>query len=322
MILLDAPTLRAVLTTVECVEAMRQVFMDTAEGGYYAPVRSRVRPDGESPNGMTLMPSLRMKSPRRWCLKQMVVTPQNSAQGLDPLQGMVLLHDGDTGRILAMADAPELTTLRTAATTALATRTFARSDARTVAIIGAGVQGRNHAIAMRAILPHAQIRLWGRSAEKAAELARETGCEPVASIEAAVRDADVVCTVTAAHDPILRKEWIAPGCHINAVGSSTPAACEIDPALMAAARLFVDRRDAALAESGDVRRALAAGTITEQHIQAELGDVLLGRAPGRASQGEITLYKSLGFGALDLGAIELAANKAQAAGLGTSVSWN
>ncbi|WP_028603801.1 ornithine cyclodeaminase family protein [Ottowia thiooxydans] len=322
MILLDAPTLRAVLTTADCVEAMRQVFMDTAEGGFYAPVRTRVRPEGESPNGMTLMPTLRMKSPRRWCLKQMVVTPQNSAVGLDPLQGVVLLHDGDNGQVLAIADAPELTTLRTAATTALATRAFARPDARTVAIIGAGVQGRTHAAAMRAILPNAQIRLWGRSPEKAAELAREMGCEPFTSIEAAVRDADVVCTVTAAHDPILKKEWIAPGCHVNAVGSSTPAACEIDPALMAAALLFVDRRDAALAESGDVRRAIAAGAITEQHIRAELGEVLLGCAQGRVSTDEITLYKSLGFGALDLGAIELAADKALASGLGKLVSWS
>jgi ornithine cyclodeaminase len=108
---------------------------------------------------------------------------------------------------------------------------------------------------------------------------------------------------------------------VNAVGSSTPAACEIEPALMAAARLFVDRREAALAESGDVRRALAQGAITEQHIQAELGDVLLGRHAGRASRGEITLYKSLGFGALDLGAIELAMNNAAAQGLGTVVPW-
>ncbi len=319
MMVLDARTLRAALPIPECVEAMRQVFIDAAEGGYYAPVRSRVRPAGESPNGMTLMPTLRLKRPRRWCLKQMVVTPDNSARGLDPLQGLVILHDGDDGRVLAIADAPGLTTLRTAATTALATLTFARGDARTVAIIGTGVQGRTHIEAMRAILPGAQIRLWGRSEQKARELARETQCEPMPTIEQAVRDADVVCTVTAAHDPILRREWLAPGCHVNAVGSSTPAACEIDPALMAASRLFVDRRDAALAESGDVRRALAEGAITEDHIQAELGDVLLGRHAGRTSAEEITLYKSLGFGALDLGAIELALLNASARGLGTVV---
>lgn len=322
MMLLDARTLRATLSLPDCIEAMRQVFVDTAEGGFHAPLRSRVRPAGESPNGMTLMPALRLKAPRRWCLKQMVVTPANAARGLDPLQGVVVLHDGDDGRVLAIADAPELTTLRTAATTALATRTLARADARTVAVIGAGVQGRTHIAAMRAILPGAHIRLWGRSPDKAAALARETGCEPAASIEAAVRDAEVVCTVTAAADPILRAEWLAPGCHVNAVGSSTPAACEIEPSLMAAARLFVDRREAALAESGDVRRAMAAGAIGEDHIQAELGDVLCGRHPGRGGPGELTLYKSLGFGALDLGALELALARAEAQGLGTQVAWS
>src|SRR5690606_1016101 len=121
----------------------------------------------------------------------------------------------------------------------------------------------------------------------------------------------------AAVDPILQAGWIAPGCHINAVGSSTPAACEIDPALMSTATLFVDRRDAALAESGDVRRAIAAGAIDEHHIRAELGAVLCGHHPGRTSTGEITLYKSLGFGALDLAALELALKVADNRHLGT-----
>ncbi|MGO4394476.1 ornithine cyclodeaminase family protein [Variovorax sp. M-6] len=322
MMLLDARTLRATLDLRACIDAMRAVFVEVANGGFHAPLRSRVRPAGESPNGMTLMPALRTAVPRRWCVKEMVVTPGNAAHGLDPLQGVVVLHDGSDGRVLAIADAPELTTLRTAATTALATLTFARPDARTVAIVGAGAQGRTHIEAMRAILPDAHLRLWGRTPEKAAALARDTGCEAAPSIEAAVRDADVVCTVTAAIDPILRRDWLAPGCHVNAVGSSTPAACEIEPALMAAASLFVDRREAALAESGDVRRALSAGAIGEAHVRAELGEVLCGRHPGRSSPGEITLYKSLGFGALDLAALELALATAQARGLGTQVAWS
>ncbi|MDP9878003.1 ornithine cyclodeaminase [Variovorax boronicumulans] len=322
MMLLDAQALRTVLDLPGCIEAMRRVFIDTANGGFHAPLRSRVRPAGESPNGMTLMPSLRTTAPRRWCLKEMVVTPANAARGLDPLQGVVVLHDGEDGRVLAIADAPALTTLRTAATTALATRTFARSDARTVAVIGTGAQGGTHIAALRTILPFAHIRLWGRTPERAAALARSTGCEAMPSIEAAVRDADVVCTVTAAIDPFLRPEWLKPGCHVNAVGSSTPAACEIEPALMAKASLFVDRRDAALAESGDVRRALAAGAIGEDHIRAELGDVLCGRHPGRRSDSEITLYKSLGFGALDLAALELAIDNAQARGLGVQLEWS
>ena len=321
MHLLDAQALRECLDMPSCIEAMRAVFIEVAEGRFHTPLRSRVRPPGGSANGLTLMPALRETTPRRWCLKEMVVTPANPARGLDPLQGLVVLHDGDDGRVLAVADAPQLTTLRTAATSALATLTFARPGARTVAVIGAGVQGRSHLQAMRSILPDAELRLWGRSPQKATQLAQEFGCAVAPSIEAAVRDADVVCTVTAAADPILQAGWIAPGCHINAVGSSTPAACEIEPALMARARLFVDRRDAALAESGDVRRALAAGAITESALVAELGDVLCGRSRGRGSDTEITLYKSLGFGALDLAALELALQRAPALGAGWATEW-
>ncbi|MCA0241133.1 MAG: ornithine cyclodeaminase family protein [Proteobacteria bacterium] len=321
MRVLDGQALRECLDMRSCIDAMRAVFIDVAEGRFHTPLRSRVRPPGTSATGLTLMPALREAAPRRWCLKEMVVTPANAARGLDPLQGLVVLHDGDDGRVLAVADAPQLTTLRTAATSALATLTLARPRARTVAVVGAGVQGRSHLQAMRTILPAAELRVWGRSPQKAAQLAQTFGAVAVPSIEAAVRDADVVCTVTAAVDPILQAGWIAPGCHVNAVGSSTPLACEIEPALMARARLFVDRRDAALAESGDVRRALAAGAISEAAIVAELGDVLCGRAEGRRDEREVTLYKSLGFGALDLAALELALQRAQAIDAGVATEW-
>ena len=321
MRILDGQALREVLDMPSCIAAMRAVFIEVAQGRFHTPLRSRVRPAGASPNGLTLMPALRESGPRRWCLKEMVVTPANPARGLDPLQGVVVLHDGDDGRVLAVADAPQLTTLRTAATSAMATLALARARARIVAVIGAGVQGRSHLQAMRTILPEAELRLWGRTPDKAAQLASEFGAIAMPGIEAAVRGADVVCTVTAAVDPILQAGWIAPGCHINAVGSSTPAACEIEPALMARARLFVDRRDAALAESGDVRRALAAAAISEQSIVAELGDVLSGQAAGRTRDDEVTLYKSLGFGALDLAALELAWERAAARDAGLATEW-
>lgn len=321
MRILSPRDLRSALTPAACIDTVRDVFVQMANQRFHTPLRSRVRPTGESPNGMTLMPSLRMAGPRRWCLKEMIVTTDNPRRGLDPLQGVVVLHDGDDGRVLGIADAPELTALRTAATSALATRTLARTHVRVVAILGTGVQGRMHIQAMQAILPDATLRVWGRSAEKARQLAQETGSVAVDTIEAAVDGADVVCTVTAAVDPILHREWITPGCHINAVGSSTPAACEIHPELLGATRLFVDQRSAALAESGDVLRALGAGAITPDHIQAELGEVLCGRHPGRTGDDETTLYKSLGFGALDLAALELALETAERLGLGTFIDW-
>lgn len=321
MRVLSARDLASLLTPVECIETIRDVFVQLANQRFYSPLRSRARPEGESANGMTLMPTLRLDGPRRWSLKEMVVTPANSRKGLDPLQGVVILHDGDDGRVLAIADAPELTAIRTAATSALATRTLARPDARTVTVLGTGVQGRMHLQALRAVLPDATLRVWGRSPDKAQQLAEEAGALAFDSIAAAVEGADVVCTVTAAHDPILRREWIAPGCHITAVGSSTPTACEIDPALLGAATLFVDQRSAALAESGDVLRALDAGTITPDSIVAELGAILCGHHAGRTSPEEITLYKSLGFGALDLATLELALELAERHNLGTRIDW-
>lgn len=320
--ILDAQALREAIDFRACVEAMRNVFTEVADGRFHAPLRTRVRPALESVNGMTLMPSLRLDSPRRWCLKEMVVTPINPSRGLDPLQGVVILHDGADGRVMAIADAPQLTAIRTAATTALATLTLARPVPKTVAVIGSGVQGRAHLQAMKSVFPGVELRLWGRNAANCSVLAADVGCRVFATVESAVRDADVVCTVTAAVDPVLESDWISSGCHINAIGSSTPVACEIAPALTARANLFVDRRDAALAESGDVRRALAHGAILEDHIQAELGEVLHGRHPGRRTREEVTLYKSLGFGALDLAALELALDSAEARNLGVSLEWN
>ncbi len=321
MLVLNESDLRATLDTASCIEAMRTVFIDLANDAYFNPLRMRVHP-GEGPNGMTFMPTLRKRAPRRWAMKQMVVTPSNPARhGLDPLQGTVLLHDGDDGRLLAIAHAPTLTTLRTAAVSALATQTLAQAGARIVTILGIGVQGRSHVAAMRHILPDATIRVWGRTPEKTRRFAEQHGCEPADSIQAALRDADVVCTVTAALEPIVQRNWFKPGCHLNAVGSSHASARELDAATVAASKLFVDRREGALGESGDVIGALREGAITPEHIQAELGEVLTGRHPGRRSAGEFTLYKSLGMGAQDLAAIELALHNAQRLGRGVAVDW-
>ena len=318
MRILSANDLRQALNMNDCIEAMRKAFLDVQQGHYFMPLRSRVRPDGGA-NWMTLMPCMRMSKPARWALKQMVVTPSNSRAGMDPLQGAVLLHDGDTGKLLAMADVPTLTTLRTAAVTALATRTLASSQVHEIAIIGMGVQGRTHVQAMRTLYPKAHIRVWGRSSGPTAAFAEQEGCIAAQTIQEALRDADVVCTVTASHDPVIELGWLKPSCHLNAVGSSTPAARELDGATLAAAELFVDRREAALSESGDVLGALRENAITPDHIRAELGAVLAGLHPGRQSDQSFTVYKSLGFGAQDLAAIELALHNATRLGLGTEV---
>jgi len=320
MRVLGEADVRALLPMADCIEAMRALFRELAEGRWFNPLRSRTRPEG-SPNWLTLMPVLRTGERRLWGLKEMAVSPDNPARGLDPIQGAVLVHEGNGGQLLGIVHAPTLTALRTAAVSALATQVLARRDAAVVAVIGAGVQGGMHLEAMRTILPQAQLRLWGRSRDKGLALAAQAGATFVPSIEEAVRGADVVCTVTASAEPIVRREWFGPGCHLNAVGSSTPAARELDGATIAAAEFFVDRREAALAESGDVLGALREGAITPAHIRAELAEVVAGRAPGRRTAEEFTLYKSLGFAAQDLAAAELALARAEQAGRGVVIPW-
>ena len=321
MMVLNETDLRAALDMPACIAAMERAFVDLADDAYFNPIRMRVKQHESSPNWMTLMPSMRTKGTRRWALKQMVVCPANRKTGGDPLQGSVILQDGDNGRILAIADAPTLTEIRTAAVSGLATKVLANKDAKSVAIIGVGIQARAHVSAMRTVLPDAKVVAWGRNPEKAARFGEANGVEIAKSLEAAVGGADVVCTATSTTDPIIRREWIRPGCHLNAVGSSRSTHVELFAETVAAASLFVDRREAALKESGDVLNAIRAGLIDASHIRAELGEVLAGRHPGRRAKDEFTLYKSLGLGTQDLAAIEAAVACARAKGCGTEVAW-
>jgi ornithine cyclodeaminase len=225
------------------------------------------------------------------------------ARGLDTHQGAVLLHDGETGELRAILNASPITEIRTAAVSAVATRALARPGARTVAILGAGVQARSHADAMRAVLGDVEIRSWSRGDGGTAE--------------AVLEGADIVCTCTSAREPILRREWLAPGTHVNAVGSSLPSIRELDTETMAACSLFVDRRESTLNESGDL---LLAG-LGEEHIRAEVGEVLIGSHPGRTDKEELTVFKSLGLAVEDLAAAELVVRKAREEGAGTEVQF-
>jgi ornithine cyclodeaminase/alanine dehydrogenase-like protein (mu-crystallin family) len=293
---------RRLLPMDECIEAMDAVLRALARGELYQPLRFVTRPPGAD-NLMGFMPAHRSGDGTTWSLKEIVIAPLNSARGLDAHQGAVLLHDGETGELQAILNASPITEVRTAAVTAVATRALARTNARTVAILGAGVQARSHTEAMRTVLGDVEIRSWSR---------RDGG-----TAEAALRDADIVCTCTAAHEPVLRREWLAPGTHVNAVGASLPTARELDTATMAAASLFVDRRESALNESGDL---LLAG-LGEEHIRAELGEVLTGSHAGRADAEELTVFKSLGLAVEDLAAAELIVAKAREEGLGTEVEF-
>lgn len=302
VLVLSEHDVRDLLTIEECIEAMADVLARLARGELHQPLRSMTRaPDGASLMG--LMPAQRGGESPAWSLKEIVVVPDNPTRGLDPHQGAVLLHDGRTGELRAVLNASPVTEIRTAAVSAVATRALARSDAATVAILGGGVQARSHRAAIAAVLPGAEIRSWTRS----------DGGTP----EDVLRDADVVCTCTSAREPILRREWLAPGAHVNAVGSSVAVARELDAETMRSAAVFVDRRESAVNEAGDL---LLAG-LGEEAIAAELGEVLVGAHPGRADADELTVFKSLGLAVEDLAAAELVVRKAREQGRGVEVDF-
>jgi ornithine cyclodeaminase len=254
-------------------------------------------------------------------LKEVVVVPGNPARGLDPHQGAVLLHDGTTGQLVAVLNASPITEIRTAAVSAVATKLLARPGSRQVAILGSGVQGRSHAVAMREVLPEAELRVWSRDPAHAEALALEAHGLACATVAEALAGADVVCTCTASPEPILALGDLAPGAHVNAVGSSGTWARELEADVVAAASLFVDRRESTVNESGDYLGAVAERGIGPEHILAELGELLVGTHPGRRGDEELTVFKSLGLAAEDLAAAALCVELARERGIGVEVAF-
>ena len=327
MLILSADDVHAALDMPSCIEAMRGALLGLHRGELSMPLRTLVRPpaSGAAPTGsgalMGLMPAHRGGGRPLFSLKEIVFAPANSARGLDSHQGAVLLHDGDDGRLVAVVNASAITAIRTAAVSGLATTLLARRGARRVAILGSGVQGRSHAVAMRAVLPDAELRIWSISRPHAEALARDAHGVASPSIEAALAGADVVCTCTSAREPIVTLAMLAPGAHVNAVGSSVKSARELASDVVAAASLFVDRRESTVNESGDYLRAVEERGIGPGHIRAEIGELLAGAHPGRTSDAELTLFKSLGLAVEDLAAAELAAARARERGIGTEIEF-
>lgn len=223
-------------------------------------------------------------------------------------QGVVVAYDGVTGAVSCIADAEPVTKIRTACATAVATDALGRSDAGVLAIFGTGVQAEAHLQALPLVREFREILLWGRSpdtADKFAdEMSRRLGrmITPISDGREAAGRADVICTVTSSAAPVLLGDWVKPGTHINLVGSSHLGPVEVDTALVAKARYVADYRPGVLAQAAELAIAREAGVIDDSHVVGEIGDVLAGRIPGRRTDEEITIYKSLGHVAQDLAA--------------------
>ena len=326
ILILNHTEVEQLLPMSECISAMEGAFTALARGEAHQPLRTIFRPP-EVRGVLAMMPTFRAGSSPLFGLKAICVFPGNAAIGKDAHQGGVMLFDGTTGELLALVNASAITAIRTAAVSALATRLLAREDAGDLAIIGAGVQARSHLAAMNCVRPLRRVRIASGRFENAQNFAREMQSqfpvliESVATVEEAVRDADIIVTATTARDPVLKREWISPGTHINAIGTFSPKAREIDTATMVAARLFVDRRESALNEAGDYLIPANEGAIGPEHILADLGEVLTGVHSGRTSPEEITLFKSLGLAIEDLAAVEHVYQKAEETNAGTWVEF-
>lgn len=246
----------------------------------------------------------------------------NEGTELDTHQGAVLLFEAERGRLLAVVDATSITAIRTGAVSGVATRLLARKDAGDLALIGSGVQARTHLEAMLLARRIRRVRVASKQLESARSFAaRESErhgieIEPMASVRDAVAGADIICTVTSSREPVLLGDWISPGAHINVVGSIGPSAREVDTHAMVRSRFYVDRRESTLNEAGDFLIPKSEGAIGDDHIRGEIGEVLLGRAPGRQSPAEITLFRGLGLAVEDVASARHIYEKARASGAG------
>jgi ornithine cyclodeaminase len=314
----------------ECIEVMADALRALAIGEASLPLRQVIKLPG-SPNLFGLMPGqigISARDRHRAALGAKVITvfPGNEATPLDSHLGVVLLFEAEMGRLLAIIDASSVTAIRTAAVSGVATKLLANPEAGDLAILGAGVQAMTHLDAMRTVRTLRRVRVWSRSSarsERFVEKARQKfgiTVEQMPSAELCVNGADIICTVTASREPVLLGAWIRSGAHINAVGAALPTARELDTAAVARSLVYVDRRESALAEAGDILIPISEGALAADHIRGEIGGLLMGSDQGRESPGDVTLFKSLGLAIEDLAAARHVYDKGVALGTGIWVS--
>jgi thiomorpholine-carboxylate dehydrogenase len=287
---LDEEQVRDHLRMKELIPAMEKALIDFSAGRVIQPVRSIISID--PPGGfLGLMPGL---APDGLGLKAVTFYPSNADRGIPTHMATIFLIDPQTGTPLAIMDGRLITEMRTAAVSAAATKLLAAPDARILAILGSGVQARSHVEALRLVRSFQEIRVWSPTFEHAKQFAEEIGGTAL-SAEQAVRDADVIVTVTSSKTPVLKGKWLKPGCHVNAIGACRPDWRELDDEAMSNV-VFVDSREGAMKESGDV-------LLSGAKIYAELGELLARKVPARAD--ETTIFKSLGMAVEDIAAAML-----------------
>ncbi len=323
ILIIKGEQVRDLLPMAACMDVMEDALKALGRGEAQNPLRSFTW----LPDRRGLLAAMPALNDEVMGVKVISVMPGNAGTEYESHMGAVMLFEATYGRPLALIDASELTAIRTAAVSGVATRLLARDDAADLAILGTGVQADVHLEAVMVARNIRRVRAWSRSAAHREQFAARVkdrfgvAVELTNTAQEAVQGADIVCTVTASAAPVLAGEWLSAGAHINAVGAATASTREVDTAAMAMSRLFVDRRESALNEAGDFLIPRGEGAVDDTHIQGELGEILLGQVAGRRTLEEITLFKSLGLAVEDLFSAQYIYQQAVEKGVGTAVAF-
>ena len=323
MLVISEQQVRGLVDIDELIEALEKAHLQYSTDRAVMPVRLVV-PLPAIQGRITSMPGF-LTDDKALGMKVVTYFQQNPTRDLPAILATIMLFSADTGKIIAIMDGSYVTAIRTACASAMATKVLANPDSKVVGILGAGVQARAHIEALTRVRNIGAFKIYSPSGVSAAKLQEEmrgridSAIEVVSSAEQAVRDADLVVTVTTAKAPIIKADWLKPGTHINAVGSHRPDLRELDGATLARAKVVVDSRAAIMAECGDILLAIDERSIAPSAVHAEIGEVLAGTKPGRTDESEITLYKSVGIAVQDVAAAHLVYHKALKQRVGTTV---
>ena len=324
-LLLSRKDVESLLTMNDCLEAVETAFTEFAHGKAVMPQRA-VIPISDHKGIYLAMPAYIGGDMNALGLKVVTVYPDNpSKYKLPTILGTLLLSDPKTGKALAIMDAGYLTAVRTGAASGVATKYLARKDSKICTVFGAGVQARKQLEAMNIVLDLEKayvLDVVKDAREKfAKDMSAELGLEVVATedVEKSVREADVVVTASSSHDPVFDGNWLKPGTHVNNIGSHTPDAREMDTTTVKRSKFVADLKEANLAEAGDIIIPIKEGAVTEDHIYASLGEIIIGQKPGRENPEEITVFKSCGLAIQDASTAQAVYKAALDKGVGTEV---
>jgi len=329
MLLLTAEDVRQALPMTEVIQAMKLAYAALSDNRADVPLRTRLPIPGHDAVSLFMPAYVQTEAEEALAVKVVSLFPGNPTRGLAFIQAAVMVFEADTGRAIALIEGTALTAIRTGAGSGAATDLLARPDSHVAAVFGAGTQGRTQLEAACAVRRIEQARVYDPDVNKAAAFAAELaghGLVPndlkaVSTPQEAVATADIICTATTATAPVFADRDLKRGAHISAIGSYTPEMQEVPAETIQRAKVVVDSRSAVLAETGDLIKPIQSGLISAEHIFAELGEIVLGRRPGRTSPEEITYFKSVGVAVQDAIASQLAVKNARVKGLGQEIAF-